>query len=508
MAAAAGIGVLVLLPIAYLAVRAFEAEAGELTAIVFRWRNAVLLGNTLLLAGSVLVTTTLLAAPLAWLTSRARLPFRRLFTLAGLLPLAIPPYLMAYGYLALGGPFGVTAQLFGFELPRISGYSGALLTLTFCFFPYLYLNLRSALNGLDPALEEAARSLGYNGWRMTWRVVLPQLRPAYAAGGLLVVLHVMSDFGVVSLMRYETFSYALYLQYMAAYDRTYAAWLGLFLVALTAVILVLEARFLRRLFLHRVGGGAARTRARTELGAWTPPAFAFVAALVFASLAVPVGSVLYWFFRGNPGAIMGLGESLWHSVSAAAPAAVLAVMLAAPMAYLSVRHPSRLTRTLERTAYMGYATPALAVALGLIFFALQVAPGLYQTRMLLVYALAIHFLAEAMGPVRSAMYQATPHHEESARSLGLGPLQAFFQVTVPVMQRGLLAGMAFVFLSSMKELPLSFLLAPLDYHTLAVNVWGYIDEAMFADAAPYALAILVFSALFAGLLQTQEETRS
>jgi len=504
-AAGGGIAFLVLLPIGYLLLRAFEAEGPELAAIVFRWRNAALLGNTLLLAVTVLAAATAIALPMAWITARTRIKGRRLITLLGLMPLAIPPYLMAYGYLAMGGSQGPPAQLLGLELPRVSGFWGSLMALSICFFPYLYLNLRSAMLGLDPALEEAARSLGCRPWQVAWRVVLPQLRPAYAAGALLVLLHVMSDFGVVSLMRYETFSYALYLQYMAAYDRTYAAWLGLFLLGLTAVILVLEARFLKRLLLHRVGSGAARSRRLQEAGRSAPLVYGFVGLVVFFSVAAPVGSILFWFFQGAGSIdVGGLGRSLWHSVSVSAPAAVTAVVLAAPLAYLGVRHPTRSSRILERTAYLGYATPALAVALGLVFFALSAAPFLYQTRALLVYALAIHFLAEALGPVRSALYQATPQLEESARSLGLGPIRAFMRATLPLLQKGLIAGMAFVFLSSMKELPLTFILSPLDYQTLAVNVWGRIDEAMFAQAAPYALAILVFSSLFVGLLQTQE----
>ncbi len=506
--AAGCIGLLVILPIFYLILRAFEAEWAELAAIVFRWRNVRLLWNTMTLAAAVLAVTSAIALPLAWISARIRIRGGRLITLLGLMPLAIPPYLMAYGYLALGGSQSPTALFLGVELPRISGFGGSLLALSICFFPYLYLNLRSALMGLDPALEEVAKSLGYSPLRVACRVVLPQLRPAYSAGALLVLLHVMSDFGVVSLMRYETFSYALYLQYMAAFDRTYAAWLGLFLLMLTAVILVFEARFLRRLFLYRVSSGAARVHQARDPGMNAVVVYGFVGLVFLFSLAAPIGSILFWFSRGAGLVALGdVGRSLWHSLSVSAPAALVAAGLASPLAYLGVRYPTPTARILERTAYLGYATPALAVALGLVFFALNTAPILYQTRALLVYALAIHFLAEAMGPIRSAVYQARPQLEESARALGLNPVQAFMRATFPLLRRGLITGMAFVFLSSMKELPLTFILSPLDYHTLAVNVWGHIDEAMFAQAAPYALTILVFSGLFVGLLQTQERNR-
>jgi iron(III) transport system permease protein len=116
----------------------------------------------------------------------------------------------------------------------------------------------------------------------------------------------------------------------------------------------------------------------------------------------------------------------------------------------------------------------------------------------------LHFLAEAIGPIRSALYQASPRLEEAARSLGYSPVGAFMKASLPIIRRGVVASMALVFLSSIKELPLTFLLAPVGFDTLATRIWGYTSEAMFAEAAPYALLIAFFSALFVGLLLSQE----
>ncbi len=494
-----------LVPLLYLIVRAFDADPDLSMELVFRRRNLELLYNTLLLAVSTLLVGTLLALPMAWITTRTNIPGRKALTLLGVLPLAIPGYVMAYALLGFTGANGTLAQLFGIELPRLSGFTGALTAISLYTYPYLYLNFRSALSGIDPSLEEVSRSMGYRPRAVFFRVILPQLRPAYYAGALIIFLYVLGDFGAVSLMRFETFSYAIYLQYAAAYDRVYAAWLALMLLALTSTALVVEYRLLRGLFFHRIGMGSEKKASMIPLGPWKWPAYIFVTVLVLLSIVLPLSTIIYWMIDAfDPQQLTGLRRALTGSVSASAPAALLATALAIPLAYNGVRHPSRFTRGLERIAYLGYATPPLAFALALIFFTLGSVPILYQTLTLLIVAYALHFLAEAIGPVRSSLYQASPRLEEAARSLGYGRLKAFFLATFPVMRNGLIVSAAFVFMSAMKELPITFLLAPVGYETLAVNVWSYTAEAMFAEAAPYALVILLFSTLFVGLLFAKE----
>ena len=490
----------VVIPLGYLGLRAFQAEPAELAALVFRWRNLRLLGNTAALAAGVLAVSTLLAAPAAWLVARTDLPARRLFTLLGVLPLAVPGYVMAYALLAATGPRGTLAEI-GLDLPRAGGYWGAVAALGLYTAPYLFLNLRAALLGLDPALEESARSLGATPGQALWQVVRPQLRPAYLSGALLVVLHALGDFGVVSLMRFETFSFAIYLQYAASYDRVYAAWLAIMLLSLTGALLWGEARLLRARRFDRAGIGTARLARRHRIGAWKAPAMLGLTLSALVGVGLPVGTTLYWLGRGTERSPWGdLAEALWDSAAAAFPAALLAAALALPVAYLGVRRPGPGARLLERAAYLGYATPPLAFALALVVFSLQAAPLFYQTFALLVLAYALHFLAEGIGPVRSALYQAPARLEEAARALGKSPVAAFFAVTVPLLRRGLVVSVAFVFLSALKELPITFLLAPIGHRSLAMGVWSAAGEAYFSVAAPYALALIAVSTLLVGLL--------
>ena len=469
--------------------------------VVFRWRNARLLLNTFLLAVGVLVFTIFLATPAAWLTSCSTLRGKRVFSVLCALPLAIPGYVMAYAFLALGGNNGILTAFFGKNIPRLSGYWGALLALSFYTSPYLFLNLRAAFLGLDPSLEESARSLGRGQWQVFIHVIFPQLRPAFYAAGMLIVLHVLGDFGVVSLMRYETFSYALYTEYKVAFEHNYASWLALMLLTFTGCLLYLETRLLAKVTLYRAGHGTSRARALTPLRAWKSAGYLFLGMLFLASVGVPAATVFLWMFRGFEVSVLeGLLESLLGSVGVAVPTALCCAVLAVPFAYIGVRNPSRFSNMLARIPYIVYAIPPLAFGLSIIFFV-----GSPQTTLVLIYACILHFLAEAVGPVRSSLYQASPHLEEAARSLGCSPIQAFLRTVLPLLKRSMLIAMALVFLATMKELPLMLLLVPPGYETLAFNVYDYTEEAMFAEAAPYAFLILLFSAIFIRPLIRKED---
>lgn len=446
----------------------------------------------MLLTLGVLVLDILLVTPAAWLTTHADLRGKRIFSVLCTLPLAIPGYVMALALLGLGGNNGIFEALFGKSISRLSGYWGALIALSFYTSPYLFLNLRTALQGLDPNLEESARSLGYRQWSVFFRVILPQLRPAYYAAGMLIVLHVVGDFGVVSLMRFETFSQALYVEYNAAFEYNYAAWLGLILIGFTGSLLFLETRLLSAVTLHRAGHGVSRHRSFVSLQKWSGVCYSYLVLLFIATVGIPTITVCLWMFRGfNVAALGDLLESLIGSCGVAIPSAVFSAVLAVPFAYIGVRYSGRFSNILARIPYLIYAIPPLALGLSVIFYI-----GSTHTALVLICACILHFLAEATGPVRSSIYQTSPHLEEAARTLGCSSFQAFCRTLLPLLSRGMLVSIALVFLATMKELPLTLLLRPAGYETLAANVWDYTSEAMFAEAALNAFVILLFSGIF------------
>jgi len=506
-ALATAVTALVLLPPTYLVWRAMSAGSGLEEALTDS--SAVqALGRTLLLTVTVTGTCIALAVPLAWITARTDVPLARAWTVLLTLPLAIPSFVGGFVMISAFGPGGLLQDLLeplGVErLPLIYGFSGAWLVLSLLSYPYIYLQASAALSRMDGTLEEAARSLGKSGWTTFTRVHLPQLRPAVAAGGILIALYVLSEFGAVSMLHYDTLTPLIYIEYTTRFDRTTAAVLGLPLIALAALFVTVDG-LTRGAARYHARGGRGRQR-RVALGRWRWPAFGFCALVVVLAVGVPVMVILTWLVRGlRAGTETGFVlEAVVNSARAAALGAVVAALGALPIALLSVRHRGWFSGLLEKLSYTGQALPAITIALALVFFTANYTTRFYQTLTVLVIAYAVRFLPEALGATRTALLQVNPNGEEAARSLGAGPVRTFLRVTAPQMAPGVSAGMLLVFLSAVKELPITLLLSPIGFETLATDIWASTSEAFFTRAALPSLILLALSGLAVLLMLRRE----
>jgi iron(III) transport system permease protein len=472
------------LPLAHLGLRAAGGE--DPLGQVLSGRVLRLVLDTLLLAATVTALAVVIGVGIAWLVERSDLPGRRLLGVAAALPLVVPTYVGALALLAALGPRGLA-----WEVPGVIGFWGATAALSLSTYPYVLLLARAVLRSADPALEEAARALGDTAWSSFRRVLLPGLRPAMAAGGLLVFLYVLSDFGAVSIMRFDTVTRAIYVEYRSSFDRARPALLGLVLVALTLAVVAAELRLRGRPAPAQVVAGL-RPAPQALLGRWRWPAAAGVVVVVFAGIGLPVAVLGYWSIVGSSGADTAsvIARAALTSAQVSAMAAVLAVAAALPVAVLAVRHRSRLSRAVEVLALSGYALPGLVIALAMVFFAARFLPALYQTLTILVLAYLVRFLPEALGSVRSSLLQVDPALEEAGRSLGRSRLSVACSVTFPLIRGGVLAGAALVFLTAMKELPATLLLLPAGDDTLAVRVWTSASQGLYAQAAPAALVLV------------------
>jgi iron(III) transport system permease protein len=484
-----------MIPLAYLAVRTWQAGWAQVSAVLFTDRVAQLALRSMALAAVVTLACVVIGVATAFLVTRTDLPGRRLFGILAALPLAIPSYVAGYAWVATAA---MVDRTWVFE-----GFWAAALVLTLCTYPYVFLPTAAALVSADPAAEEVSRSLGRGAWATFAGVTLRQVQPAVAAGGLLVALYVLSDFGAVSIVRTDTFTRAIFTQFNLGFNPNTAVVLATVLVALTVVVLAGENATRRRGARYaRVGSGASRPPARLRLRNATWPAVAGLVAVGALALGVPALALARWFGEGvsRPGSVAEVTSaasgSLWVSLLGAG----LTMLLALPIGLLVARAPGRLSTVLERLSYLPHALPGVVVGLSLVFFGVNVLFAFYQTVWLLVLAYAVLFLPLAVGAVAAAAAQAPPQLEQVARSLGRRPWTVFRTITLPLIAPGIGAGAALAFLTAMKELPATLLLRPTGMDTLATRMWTHTAVGEYAAAAPYAALLVVIAAIPTWLL--------
>ena len=503
------VGLAAVIPLAYLLLRASDGGIDAL-APLWRARTLELMVSTASLGLAVVVGSVGLGVPLAWLTVRSDLPARRLWAILAIAPLAIPSYLLAFAFVGAFAPRGWVAGLLEpvgeLGVPGSYGFGGAVVVLSLATMPYVVISARAALARLDPALEEASRSLGRGPWGAARTAVLPVIVPAVGAGALLACLYAISDFGAVSILRYDTLATAIYSQYRFSFDRSGAAVLALLLLGLALLLVWVEGRVRRRAALA-TPHGRTRIPDLVRLGRWRWPAVAFTAAIASLSLGVPVVTVTLWLIDGLQRDLpieIGLG-ALRESLVLGGSAALVAVVVALPLARLVVHFPGRWSSLTERLLYAVYAIPGISLALAIVFFTLNAVPLLYQSLFALVLAISLRYLVQSVGALRGPMLQVSPRTVEAARSLGEGTVGLLRSITLPLLRPGIVAGLTLVLLSGLKELPLTLLLAPPGYSTLATELWDAAREAFYAQAAVPAALLLLVSFVSVGLLVRRGE---
>ncbi|MBS0171245.1 MAG: iron ABC transporter permease [Nitrospira sp.] len=491
---------ILVLPTGYIIYVAVTA-APSVWARLWSTRIPELLGNTLSLAASVALTTLGLGLSLAWLVVRYEFPGRRVWEWALALPLAMPTYVLAYVYahlLGMGGPVEQWWQgMLGSDARLLSpqGFPGVTLIMALDTFPFVYLLARGAFLNLNLSFEEVARVCSISPWATMWRVTLPLIRPAIAAGLALVVLYVISDFGAVSLLRYQTLTYAVYQQMTSRYDHTAASILSLLLVLMAGLFLVTERWFRQRSRFYQTTGRYRRPTRRQAGPLGTAAITGYVALVFGVSFGIPAGMLVQW-----SGEAIGQGALdtrfvgfVWNSSVLAALAASGGVIIGLPLAYLASRRPSRLNLACLHAAYAGYALPGPVAALAVLVLFTHFVPAVYGTVIVLLTAYILHFLPVGLQSMEPALQQITPNVEEVARTLGCTVQQSLRRITLPLVRNGFTAAWVLMFLQTMKELPATLLLRPVGFDTLAIRVWLEASEEYYQLAAPAALLIVLLS---------------
>ena len=474
------------LPLAFLAIEASGAGFGNVLHLVFRPLTWSLLWNTVWLTVAVTVLCAVIGTAGAWCVERTDLPGRRAWAVLLVIPLAIPDFVVSFGWHSL------------FTWAR--GFLGAVIVMTLAVYPLVYLPVAASLRMADPGQEEVARSLGSGRVKTFVRITLGQAKGAILGGCLLVALVLLAEYGAFEILGYQTFTTEIFSEFNG-YSFAASCALSLVLVLLSMLVLAGEGMLRGRGRVSRSGPMAQRVNPPQHLGWARWPVLAATAALVLLALGLPVASTLYWMADGLPPALSGganvsLLDAAGHTALYSGSAAALATVMAFPVALLAIRHSGRAPQILERSTYLVLGMPGVVVAFALSYFTERYAAGFgYGTSLLLIACYAIMFFPLALVGVKASLVRAPVSLDEVARSLGQRRLQVLFRVTVRLAGPGLVAAFCLVFLSAVTELTATLLLIPTGTQTLATQFWAYQSNLSYSQAAPFALVMIIVAAV-------------
>jgi iron(III) transport system permease protein len=472
------------------------------------------IATTLILLAAVLAGVVIVGVACAWVVTAYEFPGRKAFEWALLLPLAVPAYVMAYAYtdwLQFSGPLqswmrsATGWQRGDYWFPEIRSVGGAAAMFICVLYPYVYLIGRVAFLEQSPSLTEAGRTLGHSARATFFRVNLPMARPAIAAGAALALMETLADFGTVSYFGVQTFTTGIFRAWLSMGEPIAAAKLSVLLLAFVVVVVVAERGARRRARFHATPSPARRLR-RELRGYRRVLAIAVCAVPLAAGFVIPALLLIRMSVSGGD---VSFGPRFlrlaFHSTTLALVTALLAVGIALLLAYGARISRSPWAAAVNRVVGLGYAIPGAVIAIGVLIPLAKLDHALadlaaragFTTGLLLtgsigalIYAYLIRFLAVALQTVEAGLARVTPHMEDAARSLGMGPAATLARVHAPMLRSSLVTAALLVFVDVMKELPATFVMRPFNFDTLAVQAYNLAADERLAEASTASLAIV------------------
>jgi iron(III) transport system permease protein len=477
--------------------------------------------NTLFLMAGVAILVLVFGVTTAWMTSMYRFPGRKFFRWAMVLPIAIPPYILGFTWVAmldytsplyvfLRNNFGVeTGQFLFFDLLSLPG---AIVIFALSLYPYVYLICRNWFIKQSASVFEAAASLGHKPLVVFFRIALPMARPAMVAGVSLALMEVLNDYGVVSYFGIDTFTTGIFTAWFAFGSPISAIKLSGYLMVFVLFLLLTERMQRGQKRYDSLGGNYKPTHKKELRGIKGVLASFFVAIPVVFGFFLPLLMIIIWSFQTAGDVLEFRFLSLFgNSLFLAGITAVILLLPAVVTGFTVRTFPTRTVRIMARVATLGYAIPGAVVAIGILIpflwfdgYISQLTGGVSRllitgTWFTLVFAYVVRFMAVGYNNIESSMERTSTSLDEASRSLGVSPRRTLGKILLPLIRPGILAAALLVFIDVLKELPLTLILRPFNFDTLAIRAFEYASDERVPEAAPASL-IIIITGLIAVLL--------
>ena len=467
------------------------------------------ISNSLILVVGVGIVVFFLGTITAWTVTNYNFFGRNIFEWTLILPLAIPPYILAYTFTGLFDPYG-DANIFIREIlgldesvivfPGVRNIYGAIIVFGFTLYPYVYLVSRSAFINQSKSMIEASRLLGLNQIQVFYKLALPIIRPAAIGGMMLVVMETLSDFGAVDHFAIETFTTGIFRTWYGLYDIQTAMQLASLLLITVGIFYIVEKNS-RGKGIYTSSNSTFSPNSEVVLSGFKAYlAFLICFLPIFIGFILPIIELSLWAYEVN---MAFFNDKFFQNSINSFTLSIVTGLICAALALLinfSIRFkPSGLIKRLSSLLSIGYAVPGLILAVGmvqllvgldsLVFSNLDIVLTGSIFGLLLAYIIKTYALANSS--IESGYERISNSIDDSSRILGSSGWNMLINIHTPLMKTALLTSVLLVMSEVVKELPATLILRPFNFETLAVSTYIYASEERMLQAAAPAIAIVL-----------------
>lgn len=507
------IALITLSPVIFIVFSGFKAEV-EIWSHLKQYVLPELLKNTALLVFGVISTTAVIGISLAWLTSFYDFFGRKIFDKILLLPLAIPAYVMAFIYTGLLGFSGPVQTFLRAHLPFFAPYfpeirsaGGVILVISLSIFPYVYLMSSSGFRSMGRSVVEASQSLCAGKFYTLFHVTIPMARPWIFGGLILVFMETLADFGAVSVFNYDTFTTGVYKAWYGFFSINAASQMASILVVIVLFVFLMESYFRNKQQFFTKGNPMPIQRKKLT---WKQSSivFLFCAVIFCMAFVIPVCQLLVWTVESfkiefSPHYFKLLTNTLFLGVIGT----LFTMMVAVILSYSGRRMKDVKTGVAAKLSLSGYALPGTVLAVGMMnvigwfdrsligfldLFGIHVSSGFLKGSLILLpFCYMVRFLTAGYNPVFSNMTRLTTSMDEASRIMKVSGAKLLSKIHLPLIRRGIITGSILVLVEIMKEMPVTLMLRPFGWDTLAVKIFELTSEGEWERAALPAITLVI-----------------
>ena len=513
------ISLLVILPVITVFSSYFQSTSNYSEILKNTFLLEYILNSGILLFG-VLVSTLIIGVGCAYLVSFYKFPGVNFFKWSLILGFAVPPYIYAYSLTAFfenyGTAFTIMKYLFGegnynSQIPKFDGMLGAILSISFSIYAYVYILTRASFYYQSHNLIELGQNLGFSKIKSLFKIVIPSARPAIVAGLSLVAMETLSDFGAVDFFSINTLTTAIYNSWLSFDDLVFSNQLSFYLLIFIFFIFIIENLSRKNAKYHSPLQGGLKVKQKIQLhGLSSFFAFFLCFLIFFLSFIFPVGQMLYWtviypknFYDLD---ILNLVVNTLLLVSISS---ILLIIFSFISNYGNRINKSKLLNFLTTISISGYALPGIILAVAYItfiawfdntivnFFDLPSFKKIFIGSIVgLVIAYFIRFFSLSCNGLKSSYERLNRAVDESAYMAGYSKSKTFFKVHVPYMRSSILFVGILVSLEIIRELPITLILRPFNFETFATTAYVYASQDLLEAAAVPSLFLVIIASLF------------